>query len=273
LAFAAYDPSISSPGALLLGAITLPAVVSLGLALGIRRLRSRSALTRARRKHATVWLAEEKLLIEAHVRSLEEHQSQMKAAREAWEREDRERIASGLRVLAGDEEAIDEAITGAITDLDFPLETTATVGIDSAREACICVDLPEIDDVIPVTRRRVLRDGRVREVRRKVGERNRAYAELVVGLGMMIAAAAFAAAPSIELVRITAFSQRKKRRSETIADEYLYEIQIPRTELISAPRWVDPLQFAASLPGTRLDLTSRSELKAIAAPSWVNDLR
>ena len=109
---------------------------------------------------------------------------------------------------------MEETIGESLADLDFPFESQCSVATTDGNCVFVHLDLPEIEDVIPETTRRVLKDGSTKIAKRNKKERAAAYAKLVTGLGVLISRMTFAAAPTLLNVRIATYTQRKKARNE-----------------------------------------------------------
>jgi hypothetical protein len=88
-------------------------------------------------------------------------------------------------------------------------------------------DLPEIEDTIPETRLNVLKNGTLKEVRRKATDRNSAYATVVTGIAFTVAATALAAAPTLRIVTVEGHTQRKGRGSLEAVNTSVYEVRFP----------------------------------------------
>ncbi len=242
-----------------------------------------SALTRARRTREIARLAaaagdaawaERRALLEAtFAAAAAAYRAREEQSAAAWAASEGIRIAWATRLVAGDEAAIDEAVSASLGDLDFPFDTECAVGIVDASSAFIDFDLPEIEDVTPEIRHTVLKDGSLKETKRKAAERNAEYAGLVTGLALTVASAAFASAPTLQFVTIGAYTQRKKRGSDAVEDTYVYETRFARSFVASvdAPN-VNPIEALAAQE-TRVDWGANAVLKKIAPPAWTKDLR
>lgn len=209
------------------------------------------------REHAELAVAAR----EAHQRAAEE-----------WTSREEERISLQTRILAGDVSAIYAVITSALEAIDFPFETACDVAVAAADASYMRLDLPEIEDVVPEVRLKALKRGTVKEIRRKKSERHDAYAHLAAGLALQLAGNVFAAAPSVQVVHIAAYTQRKQRGGQHTDDDYVYEISVTRGFYASmSPASVDPL-IALSHLGARFERKKDGEFKKLRPPAWVADL-
>lgn len=262
-------------------------VVGLGIAvagvlggLAIRWVRARRRASfiegEAARQAEIAWPQRAGQVAEAHAAAVASFERSRAEAEAVWLEAERARIAWASRLLAGEVEAIHAAVSESLEDLDFPFETVAEFAVETPREGYVHVDLPEIEDVLPETRFRVLADGRMKEVKRDAAERNAEYCELVCGVGVMIAAAAFAAAPTMSSVFIAAYTQReqKGKAKGEIGDDYVYAAAIDRRSL----EGLDAARLNATMfmmRTAKMEQQANLRLKKLPAkdlPRWVADL-
>jgi hypothetical protein len=210
-------------------------------------------------------------LAREHDRAVVAFEERRSSAEAEWSRTEEQRVAWAKRLVSGELEAIEDTIAETLADLDFPFDTRCAVGIEHPESAFVALDLPEIEDVIPETRYQVLKSGQLKEVKRKPDERNAAYARLVSGLAFTIAASAFAAAPTLDAVLISAYTQRKRRGATTTEDQYVYEARIRRGVFATGMTEGDPIELLLAQE-TRLDWGGKGELKKIDPPAWSTEL-
>jgi hypothetical protein len=207
-----------------------------------------------------------------HAGALAEWEQARATTEAGWQEREAERIAWVERLLAGDVEALGETLADTLADLDFPFETSCRVGVLDGMRAAVLLDLPEIEDVVSETKRRVLRDGRVKETRRTNTERATDYATLASGLGLWVARACFAAAPTLETVTLAAYTQRRQSGSGALRDDFVYEFSIDRAPATAIEgNDVEPTKFLARLGG-RIDLRQGGKLERIDPPVWQQEL-
>ena len=216
------------------------------------------------------WPARHAELQAVHASAVADYQQRMARARAEWDAAERERIAAMRKLLEGDLEAVASAATQAIEELDFPFEAECAVAADDEDHVIIDVDLPEIEDVIPETELRARKDGTLSEVKRKVADRNHAYAELACGIALVISATAFAAAPSVMRVTVAGRTQRAKRGSDAVVDNYVYEVTLERELFAHFDRAratpIDILRRA----GARMQMSANGGLRTISKPGWLD---
>jgi len=250
-------------------ALLLGAGVTLGTGHTVRGVRIRQLGTERAR---LAWPDRWSVILRGHEEEVRNHQSRREHAAAQWNECERARVQWATRLVDGDVEALNETVGDTLSDLDFPFETECRVAVSDGQTAYVLLDLPEIEDVIPENRQQVLKDGRVREVRRSKQERQVDYAHLVAGLALMMARASFSAGPTLTSVHIAAYTQRRQPRTGVVRDDFVYEVRIDRDMAGQIdPADVDALALLTELPG-RIDLGSGSQLKTIERPDWATDL-
>jgi hypothetical protein len=262
----AATPVGSGAGVLLAG----PAAVGTGLIVYIRWVSRLRPIWVQRGR--TTWPAAHAGLEAQHAQAISEHNERERVARAAWAAADQQRIAELRHLMAGQIDAIEQAVTSRIEAIDFPFEAVCAVAVDDEDHVLIDVDLPEIEDVVPETQLRALKSGALSDKKRKVSERNELYAELVCGIAFAIAATAFSAAPTLSRVTVAGRTQRQKRASLYVEDDYVYEVEIPRAVFTDKELGrLDPVDTLRRLR-SRLQLAANGALKKIAAPAWAETI-
>lgn len=155
----------------------------------------------------------------------------------------------------------------SLSDLDFPFETECIVGVSESDHVFLNLDLPEIEDVISEHAYRVLKNGTIRQTARKRSQRFREYASLVAGLAVLMAATAFAAAPTVNVVSLGAYTQRKKRGQ--IVDDYVIDMSVTRDQFenMDDPQTADPIPFILRC-GANFRQKQSLELSSLDPPKW-----
>lgn len=270
---------VASAGSVLAaGAVALVALVAAGVLHGVRRSRRVAAVNEETLRRAdAAWPGQKAEVNAAHAEAIAVHERERARAEAEWLESERVRIAWAARLVGGDAEAVEEAVSDSLQDLDFPFETEAEFGIETAQEGYLHLDLPEIEDVVPTTRHRLLADGRLKEVKRDEAERNEEYTELVCGVGLMMASAAFAAAPTLAVIHIAAYTQReqKGRAKGHVDDDYVYVASIARQMFSGFD--AKAAKAAASMRRlAKMEQQANLRLKKLAAkeiPAWVGEFR
>jgi hypothetical protein len=262
-------------GALLFAVHTYAGLVALVLAPVVLWLEISARWRHQLREKVDSWLTAQwptrwTELIQAHERALAEHYARRQEAEADWDARERDRVEWAQRVRVGDPDTVETALAETLSDVDFPFETDCAVAVTDAETAYVLLDLPEIEDVIPETRPKALKDGRVKQVKRTKAERFADYAQLAAGLAVLLARTAFSAGPTLQTVHVAAYTQRRHRSSGTLRDDFVYEVRFSRQEVAAVDQDdVDPLELI-SRAQSRISVASSGELKKIAAPEWLD---
>jgi len=252
----------STPAGLVL-ALTTAAVIAV---LWLWRTLDAHRLVRSRIGPA--WEIRRREVQVAHGEAVARHREREAAAANAWREEDDARISNLRALLRGEREASEVALDSELSLLDFPFEAECRFEIPEARRVHLVVDLPEVEDVIPETGERVLRDGSIKVVDRTRKDRHADYARLATGLALQLASAAFAASPVFEKAIVAAYTQRREPKTGRLRDEWVYEVVLDRKSIETlVPERVDPIDIVTRSPG-RIDLRPNFDLRAITPPDW-----
>ncbi len=215
-------------------------------------------------------------LVQVHADELAEYNAAVSNAESNWQRFEAYRVDVYRRLIAGEEALVESVVSSVLEDLDFPFEAAVEYAMEDITKGYLHVDLPELEDIIPHTRHRILKDGRRKESNRTVAERNALYADLVCGLALQLASEVFFSAPTHQEVFIAAYTQRKNNRTGEFGDDYIYVLRIPRAMLYDIDaETIDPFAFVQRLPG-HIRPSSNRALKTLPAsvlPEWVSEFR
>lgn len=203
-----------------------------------------------------------------HLRARQAWEDECDRAQDDFERDDRDRIHRARRVRQGDPVAVEEAVAWALAELSFPFDAQCRFEVPEPTQAYLLLDLPEIEDLLPETRTKVLKDGSSKEVKRPKAERLAGYARLVCGLAFQVARTVFAVAPKVQQVQIAAYTQRRQKRTGAIGDDFVYDVEIARYLSGTLDHAVmDPVSELERLPG-RVKRSASGELGRIPPPDW-----
>lgn len=190
--------------------------------------------------------------------------------KQEWDTLENDRIGWATRIVAGDREALEEALGDTLEDLDFPFETSCKVAVPNSNAAYVLLDLPEIENVIPEKKPKVLKSGLIKMVKRSATERNEAYAHLATGLAILIARATFGVGPTLEVVNVAAYTQRRNGRTGLVQDDFVYEVALSKqTVAITDMMTIEPVGFLSSA-NARLNKSANGTLKRITEPAWID---
>jgi hypothetical protein len=209
-----------------------------------------------------------------HRAALAEHTRVVATLREQWERSEAARIELLTRLVAGDAEECTRVLASSLESIEFPFEADVDFSIsDDGHTVQLLVDLPEIEDCIPETRIKALKNGTTKTTKRTRAERFGLYARLVVGLGVALGTHVHCILPAARTVTVAAYTQRRARGKGVIEDQFIYEMTIPRDDAED----MDPTRTAAldmfQMMDCRVDFDASGNFRKLAAPSWAPDVR
>lgn len=192
------------------------------------------------------------------------------AAHLAWADRERRRLTLLAQAAAGDVGAVEEAIARTLGEIEFPFDADSQVRVEDGA-AMILFDLPELEDVIPETSTRYLKNGDTKEVRRTATDRQADYLQLALGLALQVARfAVVGGGPAVKRVGIAAYTQRHAERTGVLTDDFVYELWFPTAAVES---WdfgsVEPMEVI-DRGRSRLNILHNQKLKSITPPSWAN---
>jgi hypothetical protein len=148
---------------------------------------------------------------------------------EAYEaaQQERRRLVEELRF--SDPVVMEEFLEERLSYVDWPRETSVSFDlVEAERKLLMDVDLPEIEDM-PTQAASVSATGkslRVKDLSDTQSRKN--YMRHVHGLGVRILGEAFASLPTVDLIVLSAYSQRPDRATGKIEDQYLYSVKVSR---------------------------------------------
>jgi len=214
----------------------------------------------------------------AYVAELAQHEKALleHAAREAEWRETCLQEARHLYALmeGKDEALVAEAACAAIDSLALPFEADCRIMLNDDTSLFVDIDLPEIEDVVPESRRVANKNGTERVLRRKPEDRNDLYAELVIGHCLNICAQLFLSLPRLVEVTMAAYTQRKARKADDV-DTYILEWKVGRDSLgqVAAEDSLDHARLLHLLNrfSSRYEILSSGAFRAIPRPAWTLD--
>jgi hypothetical protein len=164
------------------------------------------------------------------------------------------------------------AISRSVQALEFAFPLKCSAIIDDEDHVLVEMELPDIDSVIPEHRYVAKKNGTVRQARRKASERQHAYAQYACGQALVIAAGAFAAAPTLAHVTVAAKTKYPGQVAKANHYSYLFEVHIPRRALDGAHAdTVDAVDFLGEQEGT-LHVASSGVFREIERPEWTTHL-
>jgi hypothetical protein len=250
-----------------LGAVSGAATSAAVLAAGLRAWR-RWGDGALRRRFQAEWATREERATAAWRYAWATWDLHRAEARVAWRGAEAERIARVRRLCGGDVEAVRGCLEATLADLDFPYPTACEFATDG-ETAFVLLDLPEVDSVVPPVRVEVDQELDVTTVEVGPAERHEAYREHVAGIALLIARAAFAAAPKLRKVQLAGYRQGPNADAAPV--EYVVDVLIDRESAGKLdPAEVDPAAFLAGLPGA-FPRSPSGLLAGLPAPPWLSE--
>ncbi|KPL87343.1 hypothetical protein SE16_11150 [Ardenticatena maritima] len=126
-------------------------------------------------------------------------------------------------------DVMEQVLGKALSSLQWPRETIVNFEIaDDGRKVLVDVDLPEIEDMPTKEAKVNRRDLRLTIQKRSQKQIRLDYLKHIHAVGFRIIGEIFAHLPTVEVVVLSAYSQRVDKRTGTIKDEYLYSVRVPR---------------------------------------------
>lgn len=214
------------------------------------------------------WPDENARIESDNVRNREEYNARLNQAEQEWSALESSRVEWARRLCGGDASAIYEAINATIAEIELPPKTHCDVFLNDGAKIFLKLGLPKIDDIIEDTTKKVLKDGRIKEVKKPALDANLEYARLACGLGIQIACHVFCCGPTIASVEVAAYTPRIKRAGLPEEDCCVVRFEMSR---IDADAKVlsncDPI-IRVSAMGGLVDTSSNGKLKEVPQPSW-----
>ena len=173
------------------------------------------------------------------------------------------------KLLAGDLEEIHHTVEEVLQGLAFPFKTHCDFFLKDAHSVYLQVDLPEMEDVVPATRKQVMKNSETREVRLAKAERNADYAHLAMGECLYLAAELFSYLPLAQVVQVAAYTQRPRVRESDPIDSYLLDVPFQREAVVAFGQEQQRLVSLMARQGGRMKLNDDGGLERIDPPSWL----
>lgn len=128
------------------------------------------------------------------------------------------------RLLNPDTPFIEERLDDLFSGVELPVEFSVSFDVrDRGRQVMLDVDLPEIED-FPQRQACILSTGRISVKEKSRREKMSDYRQAVTGIGIYFASLAFSAAPTVENVVVSGFTQRLNSATGRLRDDYVYSV-------------------------------------------------
>lgn len=128
------------------------------------------------------------------------------------------------RLLNPDVPHIEERLDDLFAGVELPVEFSVSYDVrNGGSEVMLDVDLPEIED-FPRYRARILSTGKVSIKEKSQREKMSDYQQAIAGIGIYFASLAFSAAPTIDNVVVSGYTQRINSATGRVRDDYVYSV-------------------------------------------------
>jgi hypothetical protein len=158
----------------------------------------------------------------------------------AWEQRKREHEEGQCaekeflaRLNAGDAKAMEECFEGVLQDIVWPQETIVAFDMPTPGTLAIDVDLPEIEDMPSKNASAPQRGFKLSVKEMGPTQVQKLYMRHVHAVGFRIAGEAFAVSPKVDVVVLSAYSQRADKATGKVEDQYLYSTRITRDQWLA----------------------------------------
>lgn len=229
------------------------------------------ARKKAKELFPTVWPEQETEIQKKYAGSFAEYEQRLQKDQDEWDAKETERVAWLQRLTAGDMQEVKHTLNEIFTGMALPFKSQSQCRLffDTPHLTSMNLDLPELEEVVFFTRKKLLKNGEIREVARTKEERNRDYFELVTGECAFMAAEIFSYLPLCQTVQIAAYTQRPKASETDPIDTYILDTKYTREELKNYnPETTSMLSFLVH-SGARFNQAPDFKLERIEPPSWL----
>lgn len=140
----------------------------------------------------------------------------------------RMRLEQLRRGISADEEYVEDQISEWISEVDLPVEFQLEYEYDPAAGVLMVdLDLPEIEE-IPEEETVTLASGVTKLKAKSQKAIKEEYANCVMGLGVFCASHFFCITPDMERILMSAYTQRRDKKTGDMQDEYIYTVIFER---------------------------------------------
>jgi hypothetical protein len=147
-----------------------------------------------------------------------------------------------LKLLENDPETIDQNLNSWVEGAEMPFEFHIDYEL-KGDTLHVDLDLPEIEDM-PQTYAQKLTSGIVKVKDKPQTKIKSDYYQCVLGLGLCIATHFFGLAPAVQMIVMSAYTQRRDNTGR-LKDDYIYSVKFRRSDMLhlDLERDVDELFF------------------------------
>lgn len=217
----------------------------------------------------TMWESKKVELMTEYDGKVEDFQKEFQRRKLNWDAEEEATVNHWQRLIAGDLETMYNTAVATVNSIPFPFHTSCDIYLNEPSVVFVNMDLPEIEDVIPLFKKQALKNGEIREVRIDPASRNEDYFGLVIGQSILIAAHLFVYLRSLSSVRVAGYTQRPRKRESDDIDTYVFDITFPKDFIAGFNSEVEDLRPPIKSLTPIISLRTNWALDPIERPHWV----
>lgn len=160
----------------------------------------------------------------------QKEQARMDAENQQYQEEYQRQKKHLQKLLANDPQTIDQNLNSWVEGAEMPFEFHIDYDLqgDSLQ---VDLDLPEIEDM-PQTYAQKLTSGIVKVKDKSQAKVRSDYYQCVLGLGLCIATHFFSLAPGVQMIVMSAYTQRRDNTGR-LKDDYIYSVKFRREDMMN----------------------------------------
>ena len=167
------------------------------------------------------------------------------------------------RLMNPDKKFIEERLEDLFSDIQLPADFSISFEVRSdGKDILLDIDLPEIED-FPNKKAQKLSSGKISIKDKTQKELKEDYFTSIAGMSVYFASIAFTAAPIIEKVFVSGYTQRVNKATGNTEDEYIYSVIYDKEGFSKLKMGsIDPKMTLQSFEN-RIEVTKTFDLKTI----------
>ena len=167
------------------------------------------------------------------------------------------------RLFNPDKQFIEERLEDLFSDIQLPVEFSVSFDVrNDGKDIFLDIDLPEIED-FPNKKAQRLSSGKISIKDKTQKELKEHYFTSIAGMSVYFASIAFTAAPIIEKVLVSGYTQRINKATGNTEDEYVYSVVYDKEGFSKLKmESIDPKMTIQSFEN-RLEISKTYDLKTI----------
>ncbi|WP_319372205.1 DUF4236 domain-containing protein [uncultured Ilyobacter sp.] len=134
------------------------------------------------------------------------------------------------RLLNPDTSYVEERLEDLFSEIQLPVEFSVSFEVrDNGRIVVLDVDLPEIED-FPSKKAQKLASGKISIKDKTLKEKKEDYFTSIAGISVFFASIAYSAAPIIEDIIVSGYTQRANKATGNTEDQYVYSVRYEKNK-------------------------------------------